>query len=163
MCREGIQPLAPRDGKGLSQWPGFAWGRSSIGRAPGLQPGGCRFDPGRLHLMAENGAFCEGQRRHFRCLETGFSAQAIDFTALMSGGVWRPSAREKWRAPFFCQGRVNVTLGDRRHADTRTRSRLTRNKRFLRRRCRGAACPSTRMRLYSPWVASNFSMAFASL
>ena len=26
-------------------------GRSSIGRAPGLQPGGCRFDPGRLHSM----------------------------------------------------------------------------------------------------------------
>ena len=28
------------------------WGRSSIGRAPGLQPGGCRFDPGRLHLTS---------------------------------------------------------------------------------------------------------------
>ena len=25
------------------------WGRSSVGRAPALQAGGHRFDPGRLH------------------------------------------------------------------------------------------------------------------
>ena len=25
------------------------WGRSSIGRAPALQAGGCRFDADRLH------------------------------------------------------------------------------------------------------------------
>ena len=28
---------------------GSEWGRSSIGRAPGLQPGGQGFDPPRLH------------------------------------------------------------------------------------------------------------------
>src|SRR4026207_143218 len=30
------------------------WGRSSIGRAPALQAGGCRFDPGRLHFLTRH-------------------------------------------------------------------------------------------------------------
>jgi hypothetical protein len=29
-----------------------SWGCSSAGRAPGLQPGGHRFDPGQLHQFA---------------------------------------------------------------------------------------------------------------
>lgn len=29
--------------------PIYSWGRSSVGRAPGLQPGGRRFEPARLH------------------------------------------------------------------------------------------------------------------
>ena len=31
---------------------GSPGGRSSIGRAPALQAGGCRFDPGRLHCLS---------------------------------------------------------------------------------------------------------------
>jgi hypothetical protein len=32
--------------------PQFGGGCSSAGRAPGLQPGGHRFDPGQLHQLA---------------------------------------------------------------------------------------------------------------
>jgi hypothetical protein len=38
------------------------WGRSSIGRAPGLQPGVCRFDPGRLHLTSNGHSSCSTER-----------------------------------------------------------------------------------------------------
>ena len=33
-------------------------GRSSIGRAPALHAGGCRFDPGRLHFYQKAKTFC---------------------------------------------------------------------------------------------------------
>ena len=35
-------------------------GRSSTGRAPALQAGGCRFDPGRLHLIRQQRIKCLG-------------------------------------------------------------------------------------------------------
>jgi hypothetical protein len=39
--------LRPGEGGSGDRFPG--WGRSSAGRAPALQAGGHRFDPGRLH------------------------------------------------------------------------------------------------------------------
>jgi hypothetical protein len=40
-----------------------SWGCSSAGRAPGLQPGGHRFDPGQLHQKNGIGLsiICGGQ------------------------------------------------------------------------------------------------------
>ncbi len=38
-----------REGSGGTNPPGQVWGISSAGRAPGLQPGGHRFEPGILH------------------------------------------------------------------------------------------------------------------
>ena len=78
-------------------------GRSSIGRAPALHAGGCRFDPGRLHFYQKqrNSApdrFRSGfffARTRTRLLRKGCASEVLgnvaasDSLACGSGGYWR--------------------------------------------------------------------------
>jgi hypothetical protein len=64
-------------------------GRSSIGRAPALQAGGCRFEPGRLHDLWKCGSF--SARRCFFFLLAALDKHNICGSAQMdaSSGVRR--------------------------------------------------------------------------
>ena len=44
----------------LTAAPKRSWGRSSAGRAPALQAGGRRFEPGRLHSLTTHGRHRDG-------------------------------------------------------------------------------------------------------
>jgi hypothetical protein len=53
------RPALLRASKGSYIGASLPWGRSSVGRARGLHPRGCRFDPGRLHLRSPVDQRCQ--------------------------------------------------------------------------------------------------------
>ena len=66
------------------------WGCSSAGRAPGLQPGGHRFDPGQLHQILLSAAsrrlvYSSGMRIIESIVSLG--PFLIPITAFLVGGV----------------------------------------------------------------------------
>ena len=65
MASTGIRPATGLKAKS-GQKRGRKRGRSSIGRAPGLQPGGCRFDPGRLHSPTDESTRAASHRLGIR-------------------------------------------------------------------------------------------------
>src|SRR5690242_539998 len=71
----------------------IARGRSSIGRAPGLQPGGCRFDPGRLHSVQV--LLIPHVRKHLIVRMCGPEAEAQALLVMPSAGQGSDAPRSR--------------------------------------------------------------------
>jgi hypothetical protein len=98
-------------------------GGSSAGRAPGLQPGGRRFDPGPLHLPNVNlgqhlrcagfvvsRAGGRGRQRSFRNLTSKRSALRAKMTPERRDGAQQPDGT--WLLENTHPGKVHFALED---------------------------------------------------